>query len=152
MSKSTTIAGYTIAALATPLVLATFIGLPFWAGKLVSATGLKVSPLYTGGEVLRTVDHETYKTLIHKPVFDGLLCPRSKGFIQVDWTPMDSLPATIDETIDIYGNGQTDFHIELDSKTGAVKLTPSNSQILGLQGTYKLKKSWTVRVSLKNPD
>jgi hypothetical protein len=151
MSKRTTIAGYTLAFLAVPLVLATFIGMSFWAGNLVSATGLKVSPWFSGGEVWRTVDRETYQTQIHKPVFDGLLSAQSKGFVQVDWTPADSLPEKIDEIIDVYGDGQAVFRVEFNTKTGDAVLTPSTSRILGLQGTYKLKKSWAIRVAMENP-
>jgi len=150
MSKLTAITGYTLAVLAIPVVLATFIGMQFWAGKLVSATGLKVSPWYTGGEVLKKIDHGAYQTLIHRAVFDGLVCERSKGFVQVDWTPLTALPETIEEDIDYNDDGQADFHIELDAKTGQARLSALNSRILDLGGTFKLKKAWAIRVSLSN--
>ena len=73
MQKMRAIAGYTWAALTIPLVLATFVGLNFWAKSLVNATGLKISPWFTGGEVQKTVDHGCYRTSIHRPVFDGLV-------------------------------------------------------------------------------
>jgi hypothetical protein len=150
MSKITSFIGYTLAIMATPLVLATFIGMPFWAGKLVSTTGLKVSPWYSGGNVVRIVDHGAYQTLIHQTVFDGLICERSKGFVQVDWTPLTALPETIEEDIDYNDDGQADFHIQLDAKTGQARLSAFNPRILGLGGTFKLKKAWAIRVSLSN--
>jgi hypothetical protein len=150
MSKLTAIAGYTLAVLAMVVVLATFIGMNFWADKLVAVTGLKVSPWFTGGEVVRTIDHGSYQTRIHRAVFDGLVSEYSQGFIQVDWTPLEALPATIDEVIDINDDGQQVFRIELDTRSGLANLTASNHQVLGLKGTYKLKKAWAVRVLLSN--
>jgi hypothetical protein len=150
MSKLTAIVGYTLAFLMLPVVLATFIGMPYFAEKLVLATDLKVSPWFSGGEVVRTIDHGTYQTLIHRKVFDGLVCERSKGFAQVDWTPLDALPSTIDEQIDLDGDGQADFRIELDTQTGKANLTASSSRVLGLERSYLLKKAWAVRVSLSN--
>jgi hypothetical protein len=149
MSRIASITGYTLAVMATPVVLATFIGMPFWAGQLVAVTGLKVSPWYSGGEVAQTIDHGQYHCLIHRPIFDGLICERSKGFVQVNWTPLESLPGKIAEDISLDG-GDPDFHIELDTSAGAAKLDALNPRVLGLEGTYKLKKSWAVRVLLSN--
>ena len=77
--------GYTWAAIALPMVLATFVGNNFWAAKLASSTGVTISPWFSGGEVARTIDHGTYQTQIHRPVFEGLFREKKKGFVQVDF-------------------------------------------------------------------
>jgi hypothetical protein len=150
MAKLKAILGYTVAALMIPLALATLMGLNDWMRLLVSTTGLTVSPWFTGGEVIQTVDHGDYQTRIHRPVFDALIGERSEGFVQVDWTPPTAVPARIDEQVDFDGDGQVDFHIELDTQTRQANLTPLTSQVLGLEGVYRLDDAWAIRVTLKN--
>ena len=94
MSRIKAYLAYSWAALAVPLVLVTFMGMQPLAGKLVAVTGLRVHPIYTGGEIARTIDHGQYQTLIHRPVFDGLIGQRNTGFVQIKWQPKDAnLPA-----------------------------------------------------------
>jgi hypothetical protein len=151
MSKLKSILAYGVAGLGIPIILVTFMGMPFWMNLLVANTGLKVSPWYTGAEVVRSVDHGQYRTLIHRPVFDALIGERSNGFVQVDWKPINSVPEEIAEEIDLDGNGSADFQVVLNSRSGRALLIPYSSQVTGLEGTYKLKDSWAIRVQLKNP-
>ena len=44
------ILGYIWAFLAIFIVLATFVGHDYFSGKLASATGITISPWYSGGE------------------------------------------------------------------------------------------------------
>ena len=152
MKRLRSILGYSWAALALPIVLATFFGMPGWAKALVGGTGLHVSPLYTGGEIRRTVRHEGYETRIHRPVFDGLLRERSKGFVQVDWAADSSavLPDAIDETIDVEGDGAGDFRVLLDTRTDQATVQPLAPRVLGLERVYRLTQERTVRVRLRN--
>jgi len=108
--------GYTLAALAFVVALATFVGMPAWEKALVSGTGLRVSPWFTGDEVAYTVPHRGYETRIHRPVFQALIGERSEGFVQVDWAPADSLPAVLDEEIDYDRDGVGDFRIRLEGE------------------------------------
>ena len=150
MSKLKAFFGYALAALGLPITLATFMGLGFWANSLVSATGLRVSPWYTGDSVAHTVAHGGYETRIHKPVFMALIGERSEGFVQVDWTPPGRVPAPMAEDVDYNADGHADFRVELNTKTRQVTLTPYTAEVMGLQGTYRLKDAWAVRVTLKN--
>lgn len=150
MSKITTIIGYTLAALAVPLVLVTFIGGQFWAETLVSVTGITVSPWVTGGEVARQVNHGAYQTSIHRPVFDWLIGQRPDGFVQVDWAPLGALPVQIVEDVDFDGDGQRDFHIVVDTQTLKGALTPYSPRVVGLEGVYRLPQALAIRVSLRN--
>ena len=150
MSKLKAFFGYAVAALGLPIILATFMGQGFWMTNLVSATGWRVSPWYTGDEVAHTVAHTGYETRIHRPVFLALIGERPEGFVQVDWAPPGRVPAQLAEEIDYNADGQVDFRVELDTQTQQAKLTPYTAQVIGLQGTYQLKEAWAVRVTLKN--
>jgi hypothetical protein len=151
MQKLKAILGYTWAALLIPLALATLFGLNSWMNLLVSGTGLTVSPWFTGDVVARTVAHDGYETRIHRPVFQALIGERSEGFVQVDWGPLNALPAQVDEEVDFDGDGQADFRVVLDTQSGEATLTPLTEYVLSLSGTYRLDDAWAVRVALKNP-
>jgi len=61
------IAGYAWACACLVVVLVMFTGSDYLSDKLASATGITVSPRYSGGEVIRSIDHGTYKTILHRP-------------------------------------------------------------------------------------
>jgi hypothetical protein len=154
MAKLKSVLGYTVAALSMPILIA---ALAMWTvfdtlpGQLASAAGLKTSANWTGGEVLQTLDHGTYQTEIHRPVFDALIGEHKEGFVQVAWRPADGLPARIDEEIDADADGQADFRIELDTVTRQASLTPHSPNVIELQGVYDLDETLAIRVKLKNP-
>lgn len=149
MDKLKKLMGYSLAWLSVQVVMATFLGWNFWASHLASATGVKVSPWFTGGEELRTIDHGSYKTVLHRPVFDGLLWDKQEGFIQVNFRSANPLPSTINEDIDIDGDGQKDFSVQLDVSKLQGSITPHAPTVLGLEGVYKVKDGVAVRVNLK---
>jgi hypothetical protein len=151
MSKLKSFLGYTIAALGLPIILATFMGMSFWAETLVSVTGVTISPWYTGGRVAHTIDHGTYHTDVHPPVFDALIGERKEGFVQVDWAPSHALPTHIDEEIDADGDGQMDFRIEVDTENNRATLTPHATWVLELEDVYVLQDALAIRVLLENP-
>ena len=75
---------------------------------------------------------------------------RKEWFVQVDWTPLGTLPAQIDEEVDVDGDGQADFRVEWDTGSDQATLTPYASWVLGLEGTYRLEDALAVRVTLRN--
>jgi hypothetical protein len=151
MQKLKPVLGYIWAALLIPLALATLFGLNSWMELLVSSTGLTISPWITGAEVARTVEHEGYEARIHHPVFQALIGERREGFVQVDWGPLEALPAQVDEEVDFDDDGQADFRVALDTESGEATLTPLTEYVLDLSGTYCLDDAWAVRVRLRNP-
>jgi len=150
MKKLQATLGHTWAILAIPLALATLLGMSFWSQRLVAVTGLTVSPWLTGGPVVRTIEHDGYRTAIHRPVFDGLIGQTREGFVQIAWSARQGLPPRIDEEIDLDGDGQADVRVELDTTSGRAVVTPYAGQVLGLEGAYQLEDSWVVRVRLRN--
>ena len=165
--------GYTWAAIALPMVLATFIGMNFWSVKLASTTGVTISPWYTGGEVVRTIDHGTYQTKIHRPVFDGLFREKKKGFVQVDFvvsSPDSSastgrseqanpkelaantakLPKSIQEDIDFNNDGQADFRVMFSTQKCTATTTALSSRAIGLGEVFKLDTGVGFRENVKN--
>src|SRR5208283_1816944 len=134
--------GYSWAVMTIPLVLVLFFGLQSWAKLLAQSTGVRVSPWMTGGEIVRTLPHEGYETRIHRPVFDGLLGPRARGFVQVDWVvvpPATKLPERIGEEIDYDDDGVADFAVELNSKANRAALKPLQPAVLGCERVILLK-------------
>lgn len=143
------ILGYIWAVLAVFIVLATFMGNDYFSAQLASATGITVSPWFTGGEILQTADHGVYKTHIHRPVFDALIGEKREGFIRLNWEPYAGLPPVVQETIDYNGDGKEDFLITLNSKTGDTSLIAYDPTVLSVEGPYRLTKGWAIRVVLK---
>ena len=151
MNRLKSILGHTWAILALPIMLATFMGLDYWAKSLAKITDVKISPWFSGGEIIRTLVHENYKTILHRPVFDGLFGERKEGFVQVNWVPLgENLPPVINEEIDIDGDGTNDFHIQFNTLTNRAYLTDHSDRIIGIEEVYSLGKDRAVRVQLRN--
>jgi len=152
MEKIRPVLGYIMAVFSCLISAAILPAIATLSEPLITATGLTISPNYSGGEVVQTIDHGAYETHVHRMVFDDVLIgERREGFIQVDWTPLDALPARVDEEIDADGDGQADFRIELDTASTEATLTPYASWVLALEGAYKPKGYMLVRVRLDNP-
>ena len=142
--------GYTAATLTIIIALATFLGLKFFSHKLIDVTGLKISPWFTGGEIIRTIDHGSYRTAQHRAVFDALIGQRSEGFVQLDFSPLNSLPKTINEDIDFDLDGNMDFHVEYSVPTNTAVFTSFTPRAVSVAGCYVLKERRAVRIKLQN--
>ena len=152
MSRLKTLLAYSWAFLAAPLMLATFMGMDSVAAKLVTVTGLHVHPICTGGAVARTIPHGSYQTAIHEPVFDGLIGPRSHGFVQIEWQPQDAnLPEQIEESIDLDADGTGEVEVRFDTRTNDTRITPLDPCVLSLGEALTLGKARMVRINLKAP-
>ncbi len=149
MKRALKIAGYAWAVTCIVAVLATFIGNKYFSAKLASATGITISPWFSGGEIVGSIDHGTYKTVIHRPVFDGLIGESKEGFIQIEWQPVTALPPVIEEGIDITGDGKEDFAFRLDTAAGTGALTPRNPSVIAIQTLVKVNQGWVARIQLR---
>jgi hypothetical protein len=147
------ILGYTVAGLGVPIVIVVLMLLMSGAlaDTVVGATGLTIAPEIDGGEVAQTIEHGLYRTEVHRMVFDGFFGEQRKGFVQVDWTPLGSLPTRIEEEIDADGDGRSDFRVRVDAAGGSAALTPLADWVTEIEGPYTRKASLAVRVHLRNP-
>lgn len=148
MIKLKAILGYIIAVLTLFVVLATFIGNDFFARKFIDITSLKVSPLYTGGEIFKVISLEDCQLKIHKPVFQGLFSDRSNGFVEVDYESKN-MPQIISQSIDFDGDGKIDFSIKYDIKNNKSEFEALNKNVVSLNGVYKIKSGYAIKVNLK---
>jgi len=149
MKKLKSFLGYIWAVAAIIIALATFFGNDYFSRMLAASTGVTINPRFSGGEIIKTVDHGNYKTVVHRPVFDALIGQTKEGFIQINWEPAAGLPQVISEGIDYNGDGKDDFVITLDTATGKTTLAKNNSAVLDVGESYHLKNGWAVRVLLK---
>lgn len=148
MGRGRAVLGYMGAALALPLVLAVFLGREPLSRALARTAGLRISPLFTGGAIATIRDHGSYRTIIHRPVFLGLLRESRRGFVQVDWEPTTGLPRIISEEVSGLGEGQARFWIRLDTRSGQAVLGPGAEAGQGLESVRPRDGGWTVRVWL----
>ncbi|HOT74743.1 MAG TPA: hypothetical protein PK467_03075 [Candidatus Wallbacteria bacterium] len=117
--------------------------------KLVHASAMKISPVYTGGDILKTIENKDYTTIIHKPVFACLMGETKKGFIQVVWRARGPLPAVIEEAVDFDGDAKNDFTLKLDTASKTASFSPEGGAAKKILKVYKLKTGFAVRVVLK---
>jgi hypothetical protein len=149
MSKLKSFTGYAWAIAAIIIAPATFFGYNYFSRTLATTTGVIVSPRVSGGEIIKTVDHGSYKTALHRPVFDALIGQTKEGFIQINWEPAAGLPPIIREGFDYNHDGKEDFIITLNTTTGETTLTKNSPDVLDIGKSYRLKNGWAVRVLLK---
>jgi len=152
MQKLRSIFGYSVAVIAIPVILATFIGMNFWSEKLVDVTGLTITPWFNGGEVVRTIEHGEYRTLIHREVFDGLIKEKNVGFVQLDWEPINKVPSQLVEEIDYDNDGTIDFKIEFYTRNVKAIIKEDSSEVGKLTHCYKLRDRYMIRVELNKKE
>lgn len=151
MAKLKSLLAHTWVLLATPIVLATFVGMDSWGALLVRASGVRISPWFVGGEVMRETEHPDYRTVLRQPVFDALIGQRSVGFTQVEWLPAPgaALPARIEESVDYDGDGVVDFRVDLDTAANRARIEALSPRVLGLGRIYELENERVIRVRLR---
>ncbi|MDD5209723.1 MAG: hypothetical protein PHV36_10080 [Elusimicrobiales bacterium] len=115
-------------------------------GRGIAATGLRISPVFSGGELARTINRKGYSVFIHRPVFDALLREKKEGFVQVDWGPAEALPARLSETLDLDGDGRAESILELETAGPEVKLRTEDCRVGPAEKPLLVEKARTVRL------
>ena len=149
MSKVISFFAYTIAVLSIFIAIATFVGYGFFAAKLADLTGIQVSPIFSGGDVKRTLSYNGYEVKIHEPVFQGLFSPRKNGFVQIDFVGKE-IPVNISSDIDYDNDGVTDLTLRYDTKNRTGNIESLDKRVVSLIGVYEIKNGFAARVSLRN--
>lgn len=132
-----------------PLVLVVLLGMGGLTAVFVHGTGVTVASRFTGGAVVRVVDHGRWCTRIHEPVFESLLGRPSCGFVQIDWAPKKNVPVRIGEEIDYDGDGKPDFRVDWRSPSGVPSVQALSPQVEGVAEYYELAQSYSLRVNLR---
>lgn len=146
MKKIKIIAGITWAFLCLIIIIILFPALNPLANSTSKLSFMKINPNYAGGEVVREIKKENYSINIRRPVFDGLIGERKKGFVQVDWK--GKLPNTLTDTIDFNNDRQNDFAVQIDTITSKSTIIPMNPKVKGINISTKTSYGWAIRVGL----
>jgi hypothetical protein len=111
--KLRTTLGYTAAGLTVLAALLTPFLLMGMFAKGIVALGLHVDEMYSGGPKVRTFENGAYSIAVHRPVYPHML-QTEKPFVQLDWSPVDALPAHVSDVVDIDGDGLPDIRVSFD--------------------------------------
>jgi hypothetical protein len=138
MSRFRSLLGYTGATVVLLLAIATPLFLYNWFGSLIGAAGLKIHPVYSGGEAAFTVQREGYSVQVNQPVLKTMPLQRLTSFVQVTWTPVKGLPEHVAEELDIDRDGMADALVEFAvpreaSGELAVTVTPRSDRVRALR-------------------
>lgn len=115
-------------------------------GRGIASTGLRISPVFSGGELARTINRKGYSVFVHRPVFDALLREKKEGFVQVDWGPAEALPARLSETLDLDGDGKAESILELETAGPAVLLRTEDCRVGPAEKPLLVEKARAVRL------
>lgn len=128
---------YSLAILATPFILATFIGMSQWQQLLIQLPFMKLDPVYTGGNVIETISDSTYTIDVHEKIYPGWHLKGKTGFVQIEITSNDTLANTLD-IADIIIDGK---HTGLN-----LSATTANATNMTISAWCKTEKGWILRV------
>ena len=101
--------------------------------NVLAHAGLHIDPAYSGGTVARTIQRERYKIVVYQPVQPRLL-ERIEPFVQIVFEPADSLPAHVNEEIDLDGDGQPDVRVSFNLPADAN--AKMHGDVTALNGKY----------------
>lgn len=138
-------AGYAWAAAAFAAALAALTSYED-LGRALAATGLRISPVFSGGEIARTIDRKSYSIFIHRPVFDSLLREKKDGFVQIDWGPYEALREKLTEKLDLDGDGREESVLELDTAAPGVSLLSSDCRVGPAEAPLIVDKPRVIRL------
>jgi hypothetical protein len=113
-----------------------------WYSPLSQAIGrapLRVDPIFSGGEVARTLARPGYAIAIYKPVNKRGWLSSNRPFVQLAWKPAAALPAHVRETIDLDGDGRPDLVVNFDVPRAEkaplrVDVEPLSARVVAMHG------------------
>lgn len=142
MSRLTTTLGYAFAGLTIAAVVATPLALLRRFVGAVAGTGIRVDPVYTGGEIARTISADRpYIIQVHRPVLKRAPLQSTEPFVQIDWMPIAALPEHVGDPIDIDGDGTPDlmvsFHVPPNDQPLRVDVRPLGPLVRAMNGVSR---------------
>jgi len=143
--------GYIWVITALAVSITGFMNLESVAEVLFVKGGFQVTENWRGGAIDSVKVHEDYRTIIHEPVFAGLLTEKKQGFIRIDWVSDQGLPDIIVEAVDYNSDGRVDFTMELNTIDNRVNFHSKQSKDFTLMDEKLLvfDKSRSIRIKIK---
>lgn len=141
--------GYIWAIICVLLIPITFMGNMYFSKQMVKLPFMKVNPVFTGGDINKTIEENGLIITIYKPVFEALIGESNNGFVQIKFSSNDKLPEKIDMKIDYNNDGRDDFRLIINTHTGATGIEAFNEHVKDIKVSSRVKTDWIVRVNLK---
>jgi hypothetical protein len=107
---------------------------------------MKLNPNTNGGEIAQQIAMDNCTLMIRKPVFDGFIGERNKGFVQIDWR--GDLPGTIHDSIDYNMDSSTDFVIDIIVPENKVNLVALNPKVRDVGISTSTSYGWAARINI----
>jgi len=148
MKRLISIPAYLWAIVCLFLIPVTFIGNGYFATKFATLPFMKINPIYTGGDSIRSYKQDSATVTIFKPVFESLIGTSKKGFVQVKFS--GKLPDLLKSSIDYDMDSRADFRLEINTLNGDTKLLPYSKWVTKLEISSRVKNYWIVRVNVLN--
>jgi hypothetical protein len=114
MRRLTAILGYAGAALTVAVILVTPFVLINAFTRVVAATGIRVDPVYGGGDSLRTIAKNGYRIVVNRPVLPVAPLAQARPFVQLAWAPVSALAAHVNDEVDLDGDGSADLRASFE--------------------------------------
>jgi hypothetical protein len=146
MKKLKIIAGITWAFICLIIIIVLFPGLNSFSASAARLPFMKINPNYTGGEIAYQIIETSCTLDVRRPVFDGLLSEKNKGFVQIDWK--GNVPENISDTIDYNRDNNPDFKIAIDRINTKTTLDALNKKVIGVAVSTPTSYGWAVRVEV----
>jgi hypothetical protein len=150
MKRTISILAITWAFCCTILVLIVIIRMPQFARGAAKLPFMKINPLFTGGDLNYSIEKDSIKIAINKPVFEALIGESNEGFVQITFSGSKNLPKNIVEEIDYNNDSKTDFKLKINTLEETTELSSLNSNVTSLIVSSKVKNDWIVRIKIKN--
>jgi hypothetical protein len=147
MKKIKIIAGTIWALSCMIVILILFPGLNGFSGSAARLPFMKINPNYSGGEIVKHLPSGNYSLDIRKPVFDGLIKEKKRGFVQLDWR--GNIPDMILDTIDYDLDSRADFRILIIRSQNKTEIDSFSSRVGGVIISTPTSYGWAVRVEVR---
>lgn len=149
MKKIKMIAGIAWAFAGLLIIIILFPGLTGFSKSLGHLSFMKINPNYSGGDVAFSDTLPGYRLDIRRPVFDGLIGERKKGFVQLDWR--GRIPEIISDNIDFDKDGKPDFVIAINTRESKTGIEPLDRRVESVNVSTATSYGWSARINLIKP-
>lgn len=146
MDKIKMTAGMTWALVCLVFMIVFYFGLGSFATGFSKLPFMKLNPNTSGGEVAGEVVMDNCTLVIRKPVFEGFLGERRKGFVQVDWR--GEVSENINDTVDFNFDQIPDFNILINRDLNDASLIAFNPVVKDIGISTPTSYGWSVRVRI----